>query len=98
MSQVALLRSQLPPIMEGVLSVATAYNTEVLTLCLEVLCSLVGVEPAFTVQWESKLCPLTIAVFLKHSSGESGVCSPPLLFASVQLLFLFRIGHARETQ
>lgn len=58
----------LPNILDGLLSIATQFSSDVLSLCLETLSILLTVDQAFTASVESKVTPLTIAVFLKFSS------------------------------
>lgn len=36
---------------------------------MEALCIVCTVDPAFTASVESKICPFTIAIFLKYSNG-----------------------------
>ncbi|XP_052680706.1 importin-9-like [Crassostrea angulata] len=55
-------------ILDGLLSIATQFSSDVLSLCLETMSILLTVDQAFTASVESKVTPLTIAVFLKFSS------------------------------
>ena len=41
----------------------------VLNLVMETLCIVCTVDPAFTASVENKICPFTIAIFLKYSNG-----------------------------
>lgn len=36
---------------------------------METLCIVCTVDPAFTASVENKICPFTIAIFLKYSNG-----------------------------
>ncbi|KAL4226818.1 Importin 9 [Mactra antiquata] len=58
----------LPNITEGLITVATQFSSDVLSLCLECLSIVLSVDKTFTASCESKVTPLTIAVFLKYSS------------------------------
>uniref|UniRef100_A0A4W3IWF5 Importin 9 n=1 Tax=Callorhinchus milii TaxID=7868 RepID=A0A4W3IWF5_CALMI len=63
-----ILQPFLPSILEGLIHLATQFSSEVLTLVMETLCVVCTVDPAFTTSVESKVCPLTIAIFLKYSN------------------------------
>ncbi|XP_069141482.1 importin-9-like isoform X2 [Argopecten irradians] len=69
-----LLLPFLPNIVEGLVSIATQYSSDVLSLCLETLAVVLSVDKGFTASVESKVTPLTIAVFLKYS-GDPVVVS-----------------------
>ncbi|XP_055510701.1 importin-9 [Leucoraja erinacea] len=58
----------LPSILDGLIQLATQFSSEVLTLVMETLCVVCTVDPAFTISVENKVCPLTIAIFLKYSN------------------------------
>ncbi|KAI2659192.1 Lysine-specific demethylase 5B [Labeo rohita] len=55
-------------ILEGLVQLAAQFSSEVLTLVMETLCIVCTVDPAFTTSAENKICPLTIAIFLKYSN------------------------------
>ncbi|XP_059509503.1 importin-9 isoform X2 [Stegostoma tigrinum] len=63
-----VLQPFLPSILDGLMHLATQFSSEVLTLVMETLCVVCTVDPAFTVSVENKVCPLTIAIFLKYSN------------------------------
>uniref|UniRef100_A0A8C2SDS3 Importin-7/11-like TPR repeats domain-containing protein n=1 Tax=Capra hircus TaxID=9925 RepID=A0A8C2SDS3_CAPHI len=64
----AVLRPFLPSILDGLIHLAAQFSAEVLNLVMETLCVVCTVDPEFTASVESRVCPFTIAVFLKHSS------------------------------
>ncbi|KAK3101186.1 hypothetical protein FSP39_001615 [Pinctada imbricata] len=70
----------LPNILEGLISVATQFSSEVLALCLETVAMAISVDKSFTATVEGKVSPLTIAVFLKY-------CSDPVIVSLVQDIF-----------
>uniref|UniRef100_A0A4W4F5V3 Importin N-terminal domain-containing protein n=1 Tax=Electrophorus electricus TaxID=8005 RepID=A0A4W4F5V3_ELEEL len=63
-----VLQPYLPSILEGLVQLAAQFSSEVLTLVMETLCIVCTVDPAFTTSAENKICPLTIAIFLKYSN------------------------------
>uniref|UniRef100_A0A3Q3DP46 Importin 9 n=1 Tax=Hippocampus comes TaxID=109280 RepID=A0A3Q3DP46_HIPCM len=63
-----ILQPYLPSVLEGLVQLATQFNSEVLALVMETLCIVCTFDPAFTTSAENKICPLTIAVFLKYSN------------------------------
>lgn len=63
-----IIRSHLPNIFQGLFNFASQPSTEILTLVMETLQELVTLDKAFTASVENKICPLTIAVFLKFYS------------------------------
>nr|XP_003701541.2 PREDICTED: importin-9 isoform X1 [Megachile rotundata] len=63
-----IIRSHLPNIFQGLFNLANQPSTEILTLVMETLQVLVLLDKAFTGSVENKVCPLTIAVFLKFYS------------------------------
>ncbi|TRY59713.1 hypothetical protein DNTS_002507 [Danionella cerebrum] len=63
-----VLQPFLPSVLEGLVQLAAQFSSEVLTLVMETLCIVCTVDPAFTTSAENKICPLTIAVFLKYSN------------------------------
>ncbi|MFT7814080.1 importin-9 [Arapaima gigas] len=63
-----VLQPFLPSILEGLVQLAAQFSSEVLTLVMETLCIVCTVDPAFTSSAENKICPLTIAIFLKYSN------------------------------
>lgn len=65
-----VLQPFLPSVLEGLVQLAAQFSSEVLTLVMETLCIVCTVDPAFTTSAENKICPLTIAIFLKYSNGK----------------------------
>ncbi|XP_076236291.1 importin 9 isoform X2 [Calliopsis andreniformis] len=63
-----IIRSHLSNIFQGLFNLASQPSTEILTLVMETFQVLVSLDTAFTASVESKICPLTIAVFLKFYS------------------------------
>ncbi|AWP02534.1 Importin 9 [Scophthalmus maximus] len=63
-----VLQPFLPSILEGLIQLAAQFSSEVLTLVMETLCIVCTVDPAFTISAENKICPLTIAIFLKYNN------------------------------
>ncbi|KAM6947698.1 importin-9 [Lycodopsis pacificus] len=63
-----VLQPFLPSILEGLVQLAAQFSSEVLTLVMETLCIVCTVDPAFTISAENKICPLTIAIFLKYNN------------------------------
>ncbi|XP_035237885.1 importin-9 [Anguilla anguilla] len=63
-----VLQPFLPSVLDGLVQLAAQFSSEVLTLVMETLCIVCTVDPAFTTGAESKICPLTIAIFLKYSN------------------------------
>ncbi|XP_014326579.1 importin-9 [Xiphophorus maculatus] len=63
-----ILQPFLPSILEGLVQLAAQFSSEVLTLVMETLCIVCTVDPAFTTSAENKICPLTIAIFLKYNN------------------------------
>ncbi|CAB1353367.1 unnamed protein product, partial [Coregonus sp. 'balchen'] len=63
-----VLQPFLPAVLEGLVQLAAQFSSEVLTLVMETLCIVCTVDPAFTTSAENKICPLTIAIFLKYSN------------------------------
>lgn len=64
-----VLQPFLPSILEGLVQLAAQFSSEVLTLVMETLCIVCTVDPTFTTSAENKICPLTIAIFLKYNNG-----------------------------
>ncbi|CAF96488.1 unnamed protein product, partial [Tetraodon nigroviridis] len=79
-----VLQPFLPSILEGLVQLAAQFSSEVLTLVMETLCIVCTVDPTFTTNAENKICPLTIAIFLKYNNGTH----QPLLFFPPLSLFL----------
>lgn len=79
-----VLQPFLPSILEGLVQLAAQFSSEVLTLVMETLCIVCTVDPAFTTSAENKICPLTIAIFLKYNNGTD---IAPLTTSSVILTF-----------
>uniref|UniRef100_A0A8C7NSG6 Importin 9 n=1 Tax=Oncorhynchus mykiss TaxID=8022 RepID=A0A8C7NSG6_ONCMY len=65
-----VLQPFLPAVLDGLVQLAAQFNSEVLTLVMETLCIVSTVDPAFTTSAENKICPLTIAIFLKYSNDS----------------------------
>lgn len=65
---IGLLGPYLAPVMEGLLTLATQFSSEVLALVLEAITIVLSVDQNFTASVESRVTPLAIAVFMKHSS------------------------------
>ncbi|XP_051780368.1 importin-9 [Erpetoichthys calabaricus] len=63
-----ILQPFLPSVLEGLIQLAAQFSSEVLTLVMETLCIVCTVSPDFTSSVENKICPLTIAIFLKYSN------------------------------
>uniref|UniRef100_A0A8C5I3Z1 Importin-7/11-like TPR repeats domain-containing protein n=1 Tax=Gouania willdenowi TaxID=441366 RepID=A0A8C5I3Z1_GOUWI len=63
-----ILQPFLPSILEGLVQLAAQFSSEVLTLVMETLCIVCTVDPTFTTSAENKICPLTIAIFLKYNN------------------------------
>lgn len=63
-----VLQPFLPSILEGLVQLAAQFSSEVLTLVMETLCIVCTVDQAFTTSAENKICPLTIAIFLKYNN------------------------------
>lgn len=72
-----VLQPFLPSVLEGLVQLAAQFSSEVLTLVMETLCIVCTVSPAFTTSAENKICPLTIAIFLKYNNGTAAADSPP---------------------
>ena len=77
----AVLQPFLPSILDGLIHLAAQFSSEVLNLVMETLCIVCTVDPEFTASMESKICPFTIAIFLKYSNGMRGGAArmPPSL-------------------
>ncbi|XP_044006990.1 importin-9 [Aphidius gifuensis] len=66
---VNIVRSHLPAIFQGLFTLlATQPTAEILTLILEAYVVLIALDKDFTASVESKICPLTIAIFIKYHS------------------------------
>ncbi|XP_006628350.1 importin-9 [Lepisosteus oculatus] len=63
-----IMQPFLPSVLDGLVQLAAQFSSEVLTLVMETLCIVCTVDPAFTTSVENKICPLTIAIFLKYSN------------------------------
>lgn len=63
-----ILQPFLPSILEGLVQLAAQFSSEVLTLVMETLCIVCTVDQVFTTSAENKICPLTIAIFLKYNN------------------------------
>lgn len=82
-----MLQPFLPSILDGLIHLATQFSSEVLNLVMETLCIVCTVDPAFTASVENKICPFTIAIFLKYSNGMY-----PGYTLKVQLVLLLNPG------
>ncbi|XP_043599539.1 importin-9 isoform X2 [Bombus pyrosoma] len=65
-----IIRSHLPNIFQGLFNLANQTSTEIFTLVMETFQVLVSLDKAFTASVENKICPLTIAAFLKFYSDH----------------------------
>ncbi|XP_029331446.1 importin-9 [Mus caroli] len=63
-----VLQPFLPSILDGLIHLAAQFSSEVLNLVMETLCIVCTVDPEFTASVENKICPFTIAIFLKYSN------------------------------
>ncbi|MEE6493116.1 hypothetical protein FKM82_016744 [Ascaphus truei] len=63
-----VLQPFLPSVLDGLIHLAAQFTSEVLNLVMETLCIVCSVDPAFTTSAEAKICPFTIAIFLKYSN------------------------------
>ncbi|XP_035871902.1 importin-9 isoform X3 [Phyllostomus discolor] len=63
-----VLRPFLPSVLDGLIHLAAQFSSEVLNLVMETLCIVCTVDAEFTASVESKICPFTIAIFLKYSN------------------------------
>nr|XP_015814669.2 importin-9 [Nothobranchius furzeri] len=75
-----VLQPFLPSILDGLIQLAAQFSSDVLTLVMETLCIVCTVDPAFTTSAENKICPLTIAIFLKYNND-------PVVTSLVQDIF-----------
>lgn len=66
-----VLQPFLPSVLEGLVQLAAQFSSEVLTLVMETLCIVCTVDSGFTTSAENKICPLTIAIFLKYNNGNN---------------------------
>lgn len=96
-----VLQPFLPSILEGLVQLAAQFSSEVLTLVMETLCIVCTVNPAFTTSAENKICPLTIAIFLKYNNGTAAASSSslpsPVLLRSTQT-FISCLRACLQTQ
>ncbi|XP_008544130.1 importin-9 [Microplitis demolitor] len=63
-----VIRPHLPVIFQELFGFVNQASTEILTLIMETFSILIAVDKDFTASVENKICPLTIAVFLKFQS------------------------------
>ncbi|KFM58485.1 Importin-9, partial [Stegodyphus mimosarum] len=77
---VHLLVPYLASVMEGLISLAIQFSSEVLALVLEAIAIVITIDENFTAQMENKISPIAIAVFLKHNSD-------PVLVTLAQEIF-----------
>ncbi|GFT94809.1 importin-9 [Nephila pilipes] len=66
--RVNMMAPYLAPITEGLISLAVQFSSEVLALVLESISIIITIDENFTAQYENKISPIAIAVFLKHNS------------------------------
>lgn len=85
-----VLQPFLPSILDGLIHLATQFSSEVLNLVMETLCIVCTVDPVFTASVENKICPFTIAIFLKYSNGMRSSC-----ILNIQLSLLLNL-HAEH--
>ncbi|XP_005178289.2 importin-9 [Musca domestica] len=62
----ALIQSKLPGFVEGIMTLIPGCKSSVLAMLLEALTTIITFDPAFAAQAQTKIIPLTIAVFLKY--------------------------------
>ncbi|XP_026826550.1 importin-9 isoform X2 [Ooceraea biroi] len=67
-SIVDIMRCHMPNIFQGLFNLVSQPNTDVLTSVMETLHMLAWQQKEFTASVENKICPLTIAVFVKFHS------------------------------
>ncbi|XP_015915649.1 importin-9 [Parasteatoda tepidariorum] len=77
---VHILLPYLPRIVDGLISMAVQFQSEVLALVLEAIAIVTAIDNNFTAQVENKVSPIAIAVFLKHNSD-------PVLITIAQDIF-----------
>ncbi|XP_066586288.1 importin-9 isoform X2 [Prorops nasuta] len=75
-----VIKSHLRNIFEGLFNLTTQASPEVLAVVMETFQVLLPLDKAFTASEEHKICPLTIAVFLKYNSD-------PTIYGLCQLIF-----------
>ncbi|XP_053312848.1 importin-9 [Spea bombifrons] len=63
-----VLQPYLPSMVDGLITLAAQFTSEVLNLVMETLCIVCSVDPLFTAKAEPKICPFAIAIFLKYSN------------------------------
>ncbi|KAJ1139607.1 hypothetical protein NDU88_005976 [Pleurodeles waltl] len=63
-----VLQPYLPSVLDGLIHLAAQFSADVLNLVMETLCIVTTVDPVFTTNVENKICPFTIAIFLKYSN------------------------------
>lgn len=72
-NQVELIKPYLPQILDAAVAIVTQYSTEVLALVLQTIKIIITIDKQFAATVESKISPLAIATFLRHS------CDPVLI-------------------
>ncbi|GBL76601.1 Importin-9 [Araneus ventricosus] len=89
--QVSILGPYLAPMLEGLISLAVQFSSEVLALVLEAISIIITIDENFTAEYENKISPVAIAVFLKHNSD-------PVLITIAEEIFkqLCKTPRARE--
>ncbi|KAL6428614.1 hypothetical protein ACFW04_007913 [Cataglyphis niger] len=70
-SIVNIIRCHMPNIFQGLFSLVSQPNTDILILVMETFQILVWQHKEFTASVENKICPLTIAVFVKFHSDPT---------------------------
>ncbi|XP_067129013.1 importin-9 [Centruroides vittatus] len=66
--QTSILIPYLPPVMEGLINLATQFSSEVLALVMESITIALSVDKDFMASIEERVLSLAIAAFLKHNS------------------------------
>ncbi|XP_015173193.1 PREDICTED: importin-9 [Polistes dominula] len=75
-----IIRSHLPNIFQGLFNLSSQASTEILILVMETFQVIISLDKAFTASVENKICPLTIAVFLKFNSD-------PIILSACESIF-----------
>ncbi|XP_046853587.1 importin-9-like [Xenia sp. Carnegie-2017] len=64
----ALFNSYLPDAINSLINMSTQFREDVLSLVLETLWIILGMNKEITAAWEEKISPLVVAMFLKHGN------------------------------
>ncbi|XP_024868417.1 importin-9 isoform X2 [Temnothorax curvispinosus] len=70
-SIINIIRCHMPNIFQGLFNLVSQPSTDVLTLVMETFQTLIWQHKEFTASVESKICPLTIAVFVKFHNDPT---------------------------